>query len=53
MLYIFVLKEEKYFFLFKNEKYIGKYKLNLMNIYAFASIGKTGDSIKLKTFIEL
>ena len=51
--FILSLKEEKYFILNLNEKYVGKYRFNLINIYAFASIEKTGNSVKLITFIEL
>ena len=51
--FILVLKKDKFFILFKNGKYFGKFNFNLTNIYALASIQKTGDSVKLKTFIEL
>ena len=52
--FILILKEgEKLFHLFKNGKYIGQFYFNLIDIYAFANIGNSGDSIQLRTFIEL
>ena len=51
--FILVLKEEKYFILFKNEKNVGKFNLNLTDIYALASIEKADDSVEIKTFIKL
>ena len=51
--FILLLKEEKLFHLFKNGKYIGQFHFDLIDIYAFAYIENSSDSIKLKTFIEL